>query len=497
MNGILGLNTRTIGVSRDMIMSAARQIGGAWILCHNDPDLVREANAAGFKTIYRQSADESLDMDAATFARTRLDKGATLAHSYNEITSQPKLHANTKTALTLGKQLIYNYGTHAPRSAWEDGIENIRAAAATGQGIGIHFYPDTVNDSTLKEWLSIKRAVGGLWIVTEFGYLRDFRNPYKGWRGVMNAGQRAAFLDTWMPFFNAENMPVCEFCFDPWDQPTVEAAKADGLGFWDYADTISHMAVLNRTFTWSEKPVTQPYPDGANPAPKVINQTVGLKLRATPNGAQLGIMPYKAPVIVYAQPVENANGYAWQRVEWNTLKGWAAAVVGGVSSFVDASAPKLSLHAPFKHYLTTSHFNDPRDYSKIAPTRIQKHEGTDFVDELTLDYGSDPMVHVCAPGTVREVGYDAAGYGNYVVVAHADGFSTLYGHMAEVYVKQGEYLPDWKILGLAGSTGHSSGVHLHLNLCHPTLGANNYVYPAVLDAEQYIAVAASVTLTAA
>src|SRR5258705_127552 len=81
-NGIIGVNTRTIGVSRDQIMSAARQIGSAWILCHNDPDLVREANAAGFRTIYRQSDDDNLGMDAAQFARTRLEKGATLAHSY-------------------------------------------------------------------------------------------------------------------------------------------------------------------------------------------------------------------------------------------------------------------------------------------------------------------------------------------------------------------------------------------------------------------------------
>lgn len=59
-NGLLGLNVRTLGVSRDQVMSAARQIGGAFILIQDDPDLVTQAKAAGLRTIYRQSGDETL-----------------------------------------------------------------------------------------------------------------------------------------------------------------------------------------------------------------------------------------------------------------------------------------------------------------------------------------------------------------------------------------------------------------------------------------------------
>jgi hypothetical protein len=43
MNGLLGLNVRTLGTSRDTIMSAARQIGGAFLLIQDDPDLVVQA----------------------------------------------------------------------------------------------------------------------------------------------------------------------------------------------------------------------------------------------------------------------------------------------------------------------------------------------------------------------------------------------------------------------------------------------------------------------
>lgn len=356
--GIAGFNVRTIGVSRDQVMNAARQIGSAWILCHNDPDLIREANAAGFKTIYRQSGDETLDMDATLFARTRLDKGATLAYSYNEISTQPKLHSNTKIALTLGKQLIYNYGTHAPRSAFVDALENIKTAAATGQAIGIHFYPDKTHDSTLKEWLDIKHTVGGLWIVTEFGYLRDYSNPYKGWRGIWDANKRTAFLDEWMPFFNAEQMPVCTFCFDPWDQPTVEAAKAEGLGFWDYSDVIQKMQTLNKTYQWSEKmPIPDPTSGGVQATLTSVPSTY-INIRQQPNsnaGSDIGDLlpgdvvnyfptyqPAGTEGWVFVQPVRQVARATGQQVAVN---GWVSKQNGTVI-FTEAGTPVPPVDPP-------------------------------------------------------------------------------------------------------------------------------------------------------
>lgn len=67
-------------------------------------------------------------------------------------------------------------------------------------------------------------------------------------------------------------------------------------------------------------------------------------------------------------------------------------------------------------------------------------------------------------GKVTEVGYDENGYGNYVVVDHGDGYTSLYGHLQKATVKQGETVSSGQQVGVIGSTGNSSGPHLHLRV---------------------------------
>ena len=67
-------------------------------------------------------------------------------------------------------------------------------------------------------------------------------------------------------------------------------------------------------------------------------------------------------------------------------------------------------------------------------------------------------------GEVTEVGYDENGYGNYVVVDHGDGYTSLYGHLQKATVKQGETVSAGQQVGVIGSTGSSSAPHLHLRV---------------------------------
>jgi murein DD-endopeptidase MepM/ murein hydrolase activator NlpD len=53
------------------------------------------------------------------------------------------------------------------------------------------------------------------------------------------------------------------------------------------------------------------------------------------------------------------------------------------------------------------------------------------------------------------------GYGNCVRIAHANGYQTLYGHLSEINVKDGQPVQAGDVIGLIGSTGHSTGPHLH------------------------------------
>ena len=82
------------------------------------------------------------------------------------------------------------------------------------------------------------------------------------------------------------------------------------------------------------------------------------------------------------------------------------------------------------------------------------HHGVD----IALNTG-DP-VHAAFGGTVR-VASPMGGYGNCVVVRHPNGLETLYGHLSKIHVKPNQEVAAGEVLGLGGSTGNSTGPHLH------------------------------------
>jgi murein DD-endopeptidase MepM/ murein hydrolase activator NlpD len=58
----------------------------------------------------------------------------------------------------------------------------------------------------------------------------------------------------------------------------------------------------------------------------------------------------------------------------------------------------------------------------------------------------------------------ASGYGNYVVLSHGQGLTTLYGHLNQILVKQGDHVSQASPIGLEGSTGNSTGPHVHFEV---------------------------------
>jgi len=68
-------------------------------------------------------------------------------------------------------------------------------------------------------------------------------------------------------------------------------------------------------------------------------------------------------------------------------------------------------------------------------------------------------------GTVRVAGWpDNSGYGNRVIIDHGNGFVTLYAHMSMIQVQVGQRVNRGDVLGQMGSTGRSTGVHLHFEI---------------------------------
>ena len=86
--------------------------------------------------------------------------------------------------------------------------------------------------------------------------------------------------------------------------------------------------------------------------------------------------------------------------------------------------------------------------------RPAMHTGLDFRSSI-----GDP-VRATANGTVETAGWNG-GYGKMVEIDHGNGFSTRYGHLSEIDVKVGQQVKIGQIVGRVGSTGRSTGPHLH------------------------------------
>lgn len=72
-------------------------------------------------------------------------------------------------------------------------------------------------------------------------------------------------------------------------------------------------------------------------------------------------------------------------------------------------------------------------------------------------------IKVSSDGRVADAGWQNI-FGNYVIVSHGGGYQTLYAHMSKISVKRGQYLTQGDEVGKVGSTGYSTGPHLHFSV---------------------------------
>jgi len=128
----------------------------------------------------------------------------------------------------------------------------------------------------------------------------------------------------------------------------------------------------------------------------------------------------------------------------------AAASGGGTGQFIWPESP----HNISQYYGCSSYPFEM--YWPACPTR-HLHSGIDIAEP----YGTPVMAADNGVATLYSSGY---GYGNYVLLTHGNGYSTLYGHLASFNVGNGQLVVRGQVIAFEGSTGNSTGPHLHFEV---------------------------------
>ena len=122
-----------------------------------------------------------------------------------------------------------------------------------------------------------------------------------------------------------------------------------------------------------------------------------------------------------------------------------------------AGSPDAMWQMPVEATRISSGFGKVR-IDPSTPTGTRTHKGLD----MTAPMGAP--VHAARAGQVVRAGATTGGFGNLVVVDHGGGIRSFYGHLSTIEVKKGDVVEAGTLVGGVGSTGRSSGPHLHFEV---------------------------------
>ena len=156
-------------------------------------------------------------------------------------------------------------------------------------------------------------------------------------------------------------------------------------------------------------------------------------------------------------------------------KEWLATYVppttrpSGTDTTPSTQAPSSSgWVSPVRNYTLTSPFG-----MRVHPIskKWKMHDGVD----MAAPKGTP--IYAAKSGKVTTTSYQAGGAGYYVSINHGDGFSSIYMHMTHYIVSKGQYVTAGQVIGYVGSTGGSTGNHLHFGISYKGKYVNpmNYV----------------------
>lgn len=163
---------------------------------------------------------------------------------------------------------------------------------------------------------------------------------------------------------------------------------------------------------------------------------------------------YEKKVVVYSTQNSNSNYAAPSASNYSSGKSYKKVEIG------------IALIKPVSGGTITSRFGSNDS------VRSHTHTGLD----VAAPRGTP--IKAAAAGTVTYSGSAGDGFGNYVVISHGNGVQTLYAHCSQLLVKKGQKVSQGELIAKVGSTGNSTGNHLHLEVRKNGIAYDpqNYVY---------------------
>lgn len=179
------------------------------------------------------------------------------------------------------------------------------------------------------------------------------------------------------------------------------------------------------------------------------------------NASEVKIIGWPSNHLDVTNPVVTAGSYVMIPGGWTTIKSWIQEV-----EYTPRSGVTKTISGP-GGCAVTSGYGPLGSTAFIWPAAQASISGWDF---SSFHKGIDIAAYVgeavwaADSGTVVYAGWNDTGYGYMVMIDHNNGYQTLYGHMSALYVSCGQNVYQGTTIGAAGSTGKSTGPHLHFEI---------------------------------
>lgn len=143
--------------------------------------------------------------------------------------------------------------------------------------------------------------------------------------------------------------------------------------------------------------------------------------------------------------------------------------INDIETVLDSLGEDLSCYSHLFLKIPSINPLNPRNIKRISSSfgkrlhpidkKYKAHNGIDIASNIGT------TVHAAADGVVEKISYSKSGYGKSIEIKHSYGFETKYAHMAIITVlKVGQKVKRGEIVGMVGSTGKSTGNHLHYEI---------------------------------